>query len=127
VPALGDYGTVRTNGWAGLAIRIGTHSTVNHAFVYVGDGQIVEAEPDGARLASVDEYANTQWSNIELTDVQRSAIATQARLMLGVPYGWPDIAALSLACVGIHSPAINRRIEDEHRLICSQLVDRAYD
>ncbi|HJQ00105.1 MAG TPA: hypothetical protein VJ851_00765 [Jatrophihabitans sp.] len=126
-PQLGDYGVVRTGGlWAWL-IRFGTRSKVNHAFVYVGDGMIVEAQPGGAVQSPGWRYSRiTAWSNLNLTDAERADIVRWAKAQIGVPYGWPDIAALGLACEGIRSGWVAKRIEREDRLICSQLVDKAY-
>ena len=122
----GQYGTVRTGGWAGHAIRIGTHSPVNHAFIYIGGTSIVEAQPHGAQYAHINDYADIHWSDPALTAGQGEHIAYEAELLIGTPYGWPDIAALSLACLGIKPRPIAQYIENQHRLICSQLVDRAY-
>jgi cell wall-associated NlpC family hydrolase len=127
MPDLGDYGVVRTSGWGAALIRFGTHSNYNHAFVYVGDGQIVEAEPQGARLGSVTEYGNVLWSRVPLDGPQRGAIAAIARKMIGTPYNWVDIAALTLACLGLKLPPVMDRVRDDRQLICSQLVDRAYE
>jgi len=124
---LGDFGVVRTGGWAGALIRYGTQSPVNHAFVYIGDGRIVEAEPGGAVISSTDKYDKVIWSSLPLTDTQRYLIVANAKKMVGVPYSWIDIAALALRTRGVKSSLVNHRIEKMNRLICSQLVDRAYE
>jgi hypothetical protein len=120
MPEIGDYAGVRTAGWAGRVIRWGTHSKVNHAFVYVGDGLIIEAI----------------WSHVPLDPATRQHIAGWAIAQRGVGYGWADIAALSMAVVlravmpRKAATAVIRlvasRIERVDRLICSQLVDKAY-
>jgi hypothetical protein len=126
MPELGAFGVVRTNGLAAWLIRFGTHSKVNHAFIYVGDGRIIEAQPGGAIESDASKYPDAIWSNLYLPDVKRVEIAAWAKQQIGVPYGWPDIAALSLACLGIKPGFIARRIERMDRLICSQLADKAY-
>jgi uncharacterized protein YycO len=126
MPNVGDYGVVRTSGAAGALIRFGTRSTVNHAFVHIGDGQIVEAQPGGAIISPATNYPDAIWSHRDLTDSDRASIAHWAKQQVGVPYGWPDIAALAFACYGITNKQINQRIERMDRLICSQLVDKAY-
>lgn len=127
MPQLGDFGVVRTNGLAARLIRFGTRSTVNHAFVYVGDGVIVEAQPGGAKLSPASDYPDAIWSSMDLDTHARGSISHHAEQLVGTPYNWLDIAALALACYGIRSHAIDRRIERMDRLICSQLVDRAYE
>jgi len=128
VPDLGSYAVVRTNGWAGLGIRIITRSTVNHAFVYVGDGLIVEAQPAGARLAPASLYPGALWSGPGLTAGRGEAIAAAARTLVGTPYSWVDCAAIGLTDVfGWHVPeAVRRRLNRRDRLMCSQLADTAY-
>ncbi len=128
MPDLGEFGVVRTNGWAGLGIRIITRSTVNHAFVYVGDGLIVEAQPAGARLAPASLYPGALWSGPGLTAGLGEAIAAAARALVGTPYSWVDCAAIGLTdTLGWHVPeAVRRRLNRRDRLMCSQLVDTAY-
>jgi hypothetical protein len=132
-PKLGDFGLVRTPDIGGRIIRIGTDSWMNHALVYVGDNNVIEARPGGAGFNVIDNYSNPKfhltWSTdlIPLTDDERAKIVHYALAQKGVKYGWPDIAALSLKTLGYDTPAwVDKRIERDDRLICSQLVDRAY-
>lgn len=127
-PDLGAFGVVRTNGWVAWAIRKVTRSEVNHAFVYVGNGEIVEANPSGAAWASVDEYPNAIWSHMPLTTQQRHAIANAATSLVGTPYSWVDDACIGLADLfGWHVPEpVRHRLNRRDRLMCSQLVDVAY-
>lgn len=126
-PRAGDFAVVRTGGLAGRIIRWATGSVVNHAFVYVGDGLIVEAQPGGAALSHISAYPTAYWSALGLTDSQRASIVYWVYAQVGTGYGWPDIAALGLARLGFRSRWVDRRIERSDRLICSQLVDKAYD
>jgi cell wall-associated NlpC family hydrolase len=128
VPELGDFGVVRTNGWAAWVIRKVTRSEVNHAFVYVGNGQIVEANPRGAAVGNVSEYPHATWSHMALTTQQRHAIANAARSLVGTPYSWVDDVCIGLADLfGWHVPEpVRARLSKRSRLMCSQLVDVAY-
>jgi len=126
-PPVGAFGLVRTSGWSAKLIRFGTRSTVNHAFVYIGDGKIIEAEPDGACESEITKYHDVIWSNVPLSQPQQYLIEGWAITKIGVPYGWADIADLSCAAFGIHNDWIDRRIENTNYLICSQLVDKAYE
>lgn len=132
-PKLGDFGLVRTPDLGGRIIRLGTDSWMNHAFIYVGNGHVIEARPGGAGFANVDSYTHPQfhlaWSTdlIEIDDYTRDKIVKWAVAQQGVGYNWLDIAALSLHCIGLGTPAwARKKIEDDDRLICSQLVDKAY-
>lgn len=144
MPDLGDFGVVATYGnrldrTIGRLIRWDTASPVNHAFVYVGGDQIVEAQPGGAVVSASNEYDDIIWStgHIPLTDSQRSAIAADAWLDVGIGYSWLDIAAIAFVQARWHRGKFNaggplaraaeRRISRLNRLICSQLVDLAYE
>lgn len=139
-PQPGDFGVTATGGTAAKVIRWATNSPVNHAFIYVGGGYIIEADPAGAKVNHLDAYPHASYSTgaIALTDVQRLTIVDSAHDMIGTPYGWLDIAAIGLAqrrtfgLVHAHAPINDqpwwvRRIESLDTLICSQLVDLAYE
>lgn len=119
------------------------NAKVNHTGLYVGDGQLIEAAPGGARLARWDSYGdNAIWSvngfkGITLTDESRARIVEQAHELLGTPYGFLDIVAIAFAQARMRhivdpnkplndQPWWVRKIEDRDTLICSQLVDSAY-
>lgn len=128
MPEVGEFGVVRTNGWAGRLIRWTTRSVVNHAFVCVGDGLIVEAQPAGARLAHASLYPGALWSGPGLTAGRGEAIAVAALALIGTPYSWVDCAAIGLTDLfGWHVPeAVRRRLNRRDRLMCSALCDEAY-
>lgn len=122
----GQFGVVRTNGWAGWFIRLGTRSQVNHAFICVGGNVIVEAQPGGARYWSSKRYRDIIWSDFDLTEEQAERVCHAARTMLRTPYNFLDIAALTVASFGIRWDWLTRRAQSEKALICSQLVARCY-
>ena len=55
-PIAGDYFVVKTHGLAGMLIRIGTFSEWNHAGIYIGDGKIIEARPQGVTISDLSKY-----------------------------------------------------------------------
>jgi hypothetical protein len=136
-PLPGDFGLTSISGDVGFLIRLGQFlngngfSTWEHAFVYVGDGQIVEAEPGGARLAGLDEYQGRPiaWSSgkVELTEVQRTAIVGAARSFIGVQYGVADYIALALWHFRVRVPWARRVMASRSSMICSQLTDAAFE
>jgi uncharacterized protein YycO len=128
-PKLGDYGVVATGGFWPRVIRLVTRSSVNHAVLYIGSGQIVEGEPDGARIVDWREYGDAvRWSSVQLTRPQREAIAAWGRKHEGTPYNWIDDLAIGLVDVFGWAPKFLRdRLKSTDRLMCSQLVDAAYD
>lgn len=101
-----------------------------HAFIYIGGDQIVEAEPGGARIADVTEYAGRDvlWSSgkVVLSDDERSAVVEAARGFVGVPYSFLDYLLLALKRIHITVPILNRRVIGSKHMICSQLVAQSY-
>jgi uncharacterized protein YycO len=142
LPLLGDFGLVhRANGkWldqiAQHVIEWGTDSPYCHAFVYVGNGQIVEAVRH-VQVVPVTNYRDIVWSTGKLapehtpTDVQRQAIARAAMSFVGQSYNILDIAAIALAQARLGHVVDGdewwvKRLSDDHMQICSQLVVNAY-
>jgi uncharacterized protein YycO len=141
-PLLGDFGLVhRANGgWidhvAQDLIEWGTGSNYCHAFVYVGNGQIVEAVRH-VQVAPVTNYADIQWSTGRLgpdltpDQDQRRAIARAAMSYVGESYNILDIVAIALAQARLGGTVDGdewwvKRLSDDHMQICSQLVVNAY-
>jgi cell wall-associated NlpC family hydrolase len=135
LPEIADFGLVKMNGDSGRLIRFGQwlngdgFADFEHAFIYVGDDQIIEAEPKGAKLSSVHEYKNIVWSTgwFDVTDVQRRDIAHTALSLAGTPYSFADYAAI--AAHTLHVPGnglLKSYVSSSKHLICSQLVDYCY-
>lgn len=138
-PQPGDFGCVPTYGdWKSRlvaeAIQWDTDSTKNHAFLYLGDGLIIEAEGGGAvvrRQHYRDDLILWSTGAFNLSDGQRGRIVNAGRDLNGTQYGWLDIVAIALASkhLGGHVDSTTwwaRRVSDHRTLICSQLVDYAY-
>lgn len=125
----GDYMVTSTPGFVGWCIRKLTHSTVNHAAVYIGGGQIVEAQPSGAAVSPVSKYPRAVWSENQLTEPQRFRVVYYAEKAEHTPYNFLDIAAQAVVRLfGWHAPAfVLRRLARPDRLQCAQLVDLAYE
>jgi len=134
-PQPGDFGVVHMGGSSGKWIHIGEiingdgFADFEHAFVYVGGGQIVEAEPGGARLTQV-HYSHILWStdHISLTIEERRAIVKAAHGYVGTPYSAADyfaIAAKRLG-LGVAVPGLKAYVASSKHMICSQLVDQCF-
>jgi len=146
----GDYFLVSFDGadpnlsdpayWAqhGGLIRIGQWLNGNgfdqyeHAAIYIGGGQIVEAQNTGTAYANVSKYANldTFWSTgiLKPTANQRSAIVAAARGYVGVPYSWPDYWALAAKRLNLGwlVPGLQSYVASTKHMICSQVVDQCW-
>jgi hypothetical protein len=109
----------------GWAIRLCTWSRYCHAFVYIGGGEIIEAQPGGACVSQLTEYAGmpSVWSQDALSVVERAKVVSEAKALLGTPYGWLDLVAiLFVRTLRLPVPWLVRRVLDEATAICSQLV-----
>jgi hypothetical protein len=126
----GDFCVVATPGLMAALIRIVTRSTVNHAFILVAPGRIIEAEPGGAAESDLANYDGMYQvaSTMPLTEQQRADIVKAARSHIGDGYSWVDDAAIALTdLLGWHVPAaVRKRLANPHRLECAQLVDQCY-
>ncbi|WP_354641346.1 hypothetical protein [Kitasatospora camelliae] len=136
-PLPGDFAVVRMDGHVGRLIRIGQwlngdgFADYEHAYLHVGDGLLVEAQPGGAELRPLSTYADHRplWSTgrFDLTDRQRSDIVAAARGHLGTPYSYLDYLALAVHRFHLpFSPLLKSYVADSRHMICSQLVDQCY-
>lgn len=124
-PLPGTYACVRTRGLYPWLIRVGTRSKYDHAFIICDDGQIIEAQPGGARWAQLSDYDGelVVFDTAEpMTQAQRIAVVSKAITLLGTPYGWTDIARLALRCLGLQWGWLTKAADNERAMICSQLV-----
>ncbi len=132
-PIPGDIGLVKITGTGGRLIRVGQwlagdgYADFQHAFVYVGDGKLVEAMPGGARITDLDHYTGQGYNIFWLRcppqygdDVAQAAISFH-----GVPYAWTDYFAIGLHRFHIPAPHLKRFIARRKSMICSQLADAA--
>jgi hypothetical protein len=135
-PGVGDFGVVAIPGRMGKLIRIGQwlngdgYNDYEHAFVvtdkWIGGGQVIEGRPSGAGDTALAAYPNAAFYSCP--EESREAVADAAVSLIGRRYSWADY--LALAAVRFHLDTIahplRQYVESSGRLICSQLVDYAY-
>lgn len=134
VPEPGDIGLTSIVGPVGWGIRLGQYlngsgfGVYEHAFIVLDDGTLLEAEPGGARIAGLDEYAgrHIEYVSPELTAEQRALICQKARAMVGIKYSFLDYAAIAAHRFQLPIPGLRRYIASTGHQICSQLADQAY-
>ena len=133
----GRIGLTQIHGYIGFGIRFGQFlnrsgfEDFEHAFVDLGDGTLIEAEPGGARIRSLDVYKpeHVYWCDgiYDGVDTEtRIKIAAAARDLKGVKYSFLDYDALALHRFGLDTDWLQRYIASTGHLICSQLADEAY-
>jgi hypothetical protein len=139
IPQPGMIGLTQIGGDVGKGIRIGQFlngngfSTYEHAFLYLGNGKLLEAEPGGARIADLSEYPADSvyfcwnlWALVRPPLLNEAYINRQAQKYVGVKYSFLDYDALAAHRLHIPAPGLRRYISDTSHLICSQLVDEFY-
>lgn len=135
-PLPGDFGLVSIEGGVGVAIRIGQFlngdgfRNYEHAFIYLGDGKIMEAEPGGARIADLSEYDGRDilWSTdkVDIPDWKRTDIVQDSEKLVGTPYSFLDYLAIGLYRIHLRHPWVAKYVQASKHLICSQLVAQVY-
>jgi len=129
-PKPGDYGCVKTNGLMGKLIRLGTLSRWNHAFIYIGQGKIIEANPRGVEISLISKYPHIAWNRHEkINDIQREGIIWKAHQIIGKPYGFFLIIDLTLRILGLKILAntkLMKYLSTKNGYICSELVAECY-
>lgn len=148
----GSFGLARIGGLTGKLIAAGQAfsgdgSRFTHAFIVLDDGNVIEAEPGGARITPLQHYLDMKevvfcdtpvqmWLHeldfqdeellFELEEALREEIVDEARRLEGTPYGYLQYVALGLVALGFKPQWLTRFIADRGRLICSQLCDEVY-
>lgn len=132
----GDFAVVEIDSLPGRAIRFGQwlngDGFVNyeHAVLYLGYGQILEAQPGGAVISPLNRYAPSKmlWSSnkISLAASERVALVDYGKMMVGTPYSAADYFSIAAARFHIRLPGLKKYVADSNHMICSQLVDYVY-
>lgn len=115
-----------------------------HAGLYVGDGQVVQAEPGGVQLRTLPHYLASQpllWSDApiqrHMADAPnvtpwyerelRQRVVDAALGLVDKPYAWLDYLVIPATEWRIPGwQRLTARVEARGALLCSSLVDRAY-
>jgi hypothetical protein len=130
----------------------GDGTRYSHAALVVDGGHVVEAMPGGARLsplikyvgrggnvavcdspvriAVVDAVATGQinpWEATDHEDTIRAQVAAAGRALVGTPYSFLDYLSVALLHFGIRPAWLLRYVQSSRHMICSQLVDTAYE
>lgn len=142
LPAVGTIGLSPISGDVGKLVRLGQwlngqgFREWEHAFILGPDGEILEAEPGGARIGHVSEYSDIYWCTsiaAQFTEDKLERVYNFAEATYGPDDGRPgtgysflDYLALFCHRLRIPVPGLRRYIASTGHLICSQLCDTAY-
>jgi hypothetical protein len=135
----GRIGLTQIHGQTGFGIRVGQwlngsgFEDYEHAFMDLGDGTLIEAEPGGARISPLAKYqgshSDVYWCDsiyATLTATQKQDVAYWGARFAGTPYSFLDYDALAMHRLHIWVPGLKDYIADSGHLICSQLCDLSY-
>lgn len=122
----GFYVCVSTPGWGALAIKLGTRSRYNHAFMITStDGEIVQAMGGGVERAHISQYAGRRMkisSGISMNSEQQAILVRTAYSMVGVPYNDLAIIDDGLEALGGAWRYLANLASEDSELMCSQAV-----
>ncbi len=126
LPSPGNYGVSHGSGMVGALIRHATESWAGHAFLFVGNGMIIEAAPPATRLAPAASHPDAVWNLHEpLTQAQRTAIVARAHALLGTPYDYGAYIGFALEVLKLASgkelEAVFKR--DQWRVCSADVAD----
>jgi len=116
------------SGILGELIRHATESWAGHAFVYIGNGQIVEGTAPVAQIAAADSHPDAVWNSQEqLTDDQRTKIVARAHALIGAPYDYPAYVGFALEVLKLRSGTeLDPVFREDRWRVCSALVADCY-
>ena len=124
----GCYGVSHGGGITGELIRHATESWAVHAFIYIGNGQIVEAAPPVVRMVPAASHPDAVWNvHYPLTDGQRDAIVARAHALVGCTYDYPAYVGFALEVLKLaNGQELDPVFRQDHWRVCSALVADCY-
>jgi hypothetical protein len=132
----GTFGVSHGGGTAGELIRHATGSWAGHAFLYLGNGMIVQGQPPQAALAPADSHGDAIWAwrmwdwlrgekkwSPDKVAASQAGVVMRGHNLVGVSYDFEAYAAFALMVLKLRSadelaPLFGR---DAWR-VCSALV-----
>ena len=124
----GCYGVSRGGGITGDLIRHAAGARAGHAFIYIGNGRIVEAAPPAVRVSQAASHPDAVWNaRYPLTGVQRERICARALALLRCPYDYPAYTGFALKVLRPRDGAeLDPVFKADHWRVCSALVADCY-
>lgn len=124
----GCYGLSDGGGITGDLIRHATGARACHAFIYIGNGQVVEAAPPAVRVVPAASHHGAIWNvRCPLTAAQRARICARALALVGRPYDYPAYTGFALRVLKVRDDAdLDPVFKADHWQVCSTLVADCY-
>lgn len=132
----GVFGVSHGGGVAGELIRHATASSAGHAFLYLGNGQLVEGAPPVARIAPAGSYPDAIWAHRMWDQLKRAGgwtdaavaaaqlkVVARGHALAGCSYDWPAYIGFSLEILHLRSQAqLDPVFAHDGYRVCSALV-----
>jgi hypothetical protein len=124
----GCYGLSDGGGITGDLIRHATGARACHAFIYIGNGQVVEAAPPAVRVVPAASHHGAIWNvRCPLSAAQRARICARALALVGRPYDYPAYTGFALRVLKVRDGAeLDPVFKADHWQVCSTLVADCY-
>ena len=124
----GCYGLSDGGSITGDLIRHATGARAGHAFIYVGNGRVVEAAPPAVRVSPAASHPDALWNvRCPLTAAQRHRICARALALVGRPYDYPAYTGFALRVLKLRDDAgLDPVFKADHWRVCSELVADCY-
>lgn len=124
----GMFGVSHGSGMGGEIIRHATESWAGHAFIYVGNGMLIEAVPPATHIAPATVHDDAIWAyKMPITTQQSQKVVARAHALVGTPYDWPAYIGFSLEVLGIRSGnQMDPAFRADTWRVCSADVDDCY-
>ena len=124
----GCYGLSDGGGITGDLIRHATGARACHAFIYIGNGQVVEAAPPAVRVVPAASHHGAIWNvRCPLPAAQRARICARALALVGRPYDYPAYTGFALRVLKVRDGAeLDPVFKADHWQVCSTLVADCY-
>jgi uncharacterized protein YycO len=123
------YGVSHGSGMAGEIIRHATESWAGHAFLYAGNGVIIEAMSPVTKVSPVSAHPDAIWNLDEpdFNDQTGARIVARAHALVGTPYDWPAYIGFSLMILKMRQgKELEGFFKHDHWRVCSADVADAY-
>jgi uncharacterized protein YycO len=121
---IGTYGLSHGGGITGELIRSATQSWAGHAFIYVGNGMMVEGVPPRAQLVTASKYDDAIWAyKMPITPEQQVKAGDRAHALIGTDYDYPAYIGFALEVLKLRSgEELDPIFKSDTWRVCSALV-----
>lgn len=110
-----------------------TRSYWSHAFLYIGEGKILESSIGGVAIHPLEKYLNNIYDvglfriNKDLLEEEIFALIKNARKFAGISYGYLQLAWFLILRLFGKSEDPDWSIDVDEGMVCSELVANAYE